>query len=186
MSCNYCPKTYMCQCPPKCVKCCKAATIYRSTIHVLHGVPQPQHSWPWEPRTLGTNSGSWFVTNDVSSKNSNGFQMLDSRMLDTRDSRIHKNETVIDQWQTSKAVIDVQNSDQGQTSNIVIDGIFAGQNSAKMVPLMSLTLTRKEKRKEKSKVKKKKKQNDLRLLLDKKNTQKQSENFVFCTKDMLL
>jgi hypothetical protein len=115
--------------------------------------------------------------NDVSSKNSNGFQML--------YSRIPNNETVADQWQTSKAVIDVQNSDQGQTSNIVIDGIFAGQNSAKMVPLMSLTLTRKEKRKEKSKVKKKKKQNDLRLLLDKKNTQKQSENF-YCTKNMLL
>jgi urease accessory protein UreE len=88
----------------------------------------------------------------------------------------------------SIAVIDdVQNSDQGPSSIAVIDGppIFAGQISAKMIPpLMSLTL-RKEKRKEARKRKKTKKQNDLRLLLDKKNTQKQSENF-YCTKDMLL
>jgi hypothetical protein len=49
----------MCQCPPKCVKCCKAATIYRSTLHVLHERPQPQHSWPWEHRT------PCVVTNDA-------------------------------------------------------------------------------------------------------------------------
>ena len=204
MSCNYCPKTYMCQCPPKCVKCCKAATIYRSTIHVLHGVPQPQHSWPWGPRTLGTNSGSWLVTNDVSFKNSNGFHMLgdhknltisDKQSNDQRQTNLLTpafpfstdasiNAQNSDQWQTSKAVIDVQNNDQWQTSK---NGAKLGQNSAKMVPLMSLTLTRKEKRKEKSRKKRrnKKKQNDLRILLDKKNTQKQSENF-YCTKDMLL
>jgi hypothetical protein len=82
------------------------------------------------------------------------------------------------QWQPSKAVMD----------NIDTSSIFTGQNLTSVIPpLMSLTLTRKEKRKRKKtrKVKKNKK-NDLRLLLDEKNTQKQSENFVFCTKDILL
>jgi hypothetical protein len=131
-------------------------------------VPQPQHSWPWEPRTPGTNSGSWTVTIPSLSK----------------DSKIHRNELVKivqngdQQWQPSKAVMD----------NIDTSSIFTGQNLTSVIPpLMSLTLTRKEKRKRKKtrKVKKNKK-NDLRLLLDEKNTQKQSENFVFCTKDILL
>ena len=160
MSCNYCPKTYMCQCPPKCVKCCKAATIYRSTLHVLHSVPQPQHSWPWEPRTLETNSGSWLVTNG-----SNGMHNLDVTSPDPFISKLVKS---------------VRNGDQGQTSNSQLagqpgwqTGNFAVQNSPPS--LMSLTLTREKKKRRRNKtrkVKRKKEQNDLRLLLDEKNTQK--------------
>ena len=189
MSCNYCPKTYKCLCPPKCVKCCHAARIYRSTIHTLHDAPQPQHSWPWTPRTLETNSDSWTVT-------------IPSL---TKDSKIHRNELVKivqngdqqwqpiskpvidvsngDEWQLSKTVIDVSNGDEWQPSKIEKD-VQNGDQQLTIPPLMSLTLTRKEKKRRKTRIKKKKKQNDLRLLLDeKKNTQKQSENFIFCTKD---
>ena len=191
MSCNYCPKTYKCPCLPKCVKCCNAARIYRSTIHVLHDTPQPQHSWPWT--TLETNSGSWTVT-------------IPSL---TKDSKIHRNELVKivqngdQQWQpmsnavmdvsdgeqmpfASKVVIDMPNGDEWQPSKIEKD-VQNGDQRLTIPPLMSLTLTRKEKKRRKqnkTRIKKKKKQNDLRLLLDeKKNTQKQSKNFIFCTKD---
>ena len=167
MSCNYCPKTYMCQCPPKCVKCCKAATIYRSTIHVLHGVPQPQHSWPWEPRTLGTN--------DVSSKNSNGIP----NGQEFKNSRIH---FLDDCGKIDDIFAGSENLQWSKPANGAIQQICNPANLVpEMVPLMSLTLTRKEKRKEKSKAKKKKKQNDLRLLLNKKKHTEtfvpQSENF---------
>jgi hypothetical protein len=89
----------------------------------------------------------------------------------------------------SKLVKNVRNGDQGQTSNSQLAGQtgwqtgnfavqksranFAVQNSAPS--LMSLTLTREKKKRRRNKtrkVKRKKEQNDLRLLLDEKNTQK--------------
>ena len=159
MSCNYCPKTYMCQCPPKCVKCCKAATIYRSTIHVLHDVPQPQHSWPWEPRTPGTNSGSWFVTSDISS-NSNGHKDLTNVPVSNLIKDVKPNivtESRLVRGVPSKMVIDdVQNSDQGPPSIAVIDGppIFTGQISAKMIPPPNVSNIKKRKKKRSKKKKK--------------------------------
>ena len=156
----------MCQCPPKCVKCCKAATISRSTIHVLHGAPQPQHSWPWEPRTLGTNSGSWLVANDVSSESTRTITMKnDSEMnikIDSPNDVFSESRNDSEMSTPSKIVKDEHHSEMSTPSKMV-------KNQKNLPPLMSLTLRRKEKKKAK-----KKKQNDLRLLLEKKNTQKHS------------
>jgi hypothetical protein len=94
------------------------------------------------------------------------------------------------QCQPSKAVkVDAQNGDQQWPPSKIVMAQCQPSKMDVIPPLMSLTLARKEKRRKRTKtrkVMKKKKQNDLRLLLDEKNTQKQSENFVFCTKDILL
>ena len=199
MNCNYCPNTYMCQCPPKCVKCCKAATIYRSTLHVLHGRPQPQHSWPWEHRTPGTNdavseklvsklvpnftplsfSTTPFLTETLVSRN------VSAQLKDLRNG----SKTVMDQPVMGQNLIRV--SKDPTYNKMPLDPYYAAQSEdnykgiivakpkqnplmIKKIPLMSLTLTREKKRRTRNKTRKVKRKiaKDLRLLLDEKKKQK--------------
>jgi hypothetical protein len=189
----------MCQCQPKCVKCCKAATIYRSTLHVLHGRPQPQHSWPWEHRTPGTNSGSWVVTNDaVAEKLVPNFTPLsfsttpflaealvppnlNAQLKDLRNG----SNLVKDQPKSVCKSLDFNpNVSMFQTDQ---DPYYAAQSGdnykgiiiakpeqklMKKIPLMSLTLTREKKRRTRNKTRKVKRKiaEDLRLLLNEKKT----------------
>ena len=167
----------MCQCQPKCVKCCKAATIYRSTLHVLHGSPQPQHSWPWEPRTPGTNSGSWVVTNGAATEKlvNRNISML------VRDVR-NGSKMIIDQpgqdpFKPSVCKMDIPPDFNGQDPFYAAQtednykGIIVAKDQQK--PLMSLKLTReKKRRRNKTRKAKRKIAEDLRLLLDEKKKQK--------------
>ena len=184
MNCNYCPNTYMCQCPPKCVKCCKAATIYRSTLHVLHERPQPQHSWPWEHRT------PCVVTNDAV-PNFTPLSFSTTPFLnEALVPRIVKNtEPAQDSFKPSVCKLDFNpNVSMFQTDQDPYYATQSGDNykgiivakpkqnplMIKKTPLMSLTLTREKKRRARNKTRKVKRKiaEDLRLLLDEKKKQK--------------
>jgi hypothetical protein len=93
--------------------------------------------------------------NDVFSESRNDSEM-------STPSKIVKDEHHSEMSTPSKIVKDEHHSEMSTPSKMV-------KNQKNLPPLMSLTLRRKEKKKAK-----KKKQNDLRLLLEKKNTQKHS------------
>ena len=198
MNCNYCPNTYMCQCPPKCVKCCKAATIYRSTLHVLHGGPQPQHSWPWEHRNAAAAeklvpnftplsfSTTPFLAEALVPTNLNA-QLKDLRngsktVMDQQDPDAFKmvSKTVMDQQGQEPLISRCLQTDQDPYYAVQSGDNYKGiiiakpkQKLMKKIPLMSLTFTREKKRtRNKTRKVKRKIAEDLRLLLDEKKQQK--------------
>jgi hypothetical protein len=142
----------MCQCTPKCEKCCKAATIYRSTIHILHN--SPQHSC-----TVSTNSGLWSNNNSIVCSDNQGFGVptgFGDPTGETNAQEVKKGGEETSTECTKKVKEPISNTQPPPP------------------PLMSLTIRRESKKARAKEKKRTKKQNDLRLLLEKKNTQKHS------------
>ena len=153
----------MCQCPPKCEKCHKAATIYRSTIHVLHN--SPQHSC-----TISTNSGLWSVVNSIPSASTHPTGGTNAEFVKRiKEEPIPQAPFIGAQKRTHTEPPGGEGTSTECTKRVK-EPI---SNTQPLTPLMSLTI-RRERKKARAKEKKNKKQNDLRLLLEKKNTQKHS------------
>jgi hypothetical protein len=160
MSCNYCPEKFKCQCAPKCEKCDKAASIYRSTIHILHNSSEDTQKIKKEPVSKIVIDTPGIV--------------MQSRIV--RDTPAYSSSRIAKQ----------RNDNPPRASSFP----FRASRMPPPQPLMSLTIQReraKEKKKARAKERKKKNQNDLRLLLEKKKHTKtfipRSEYF-YCTTNM--